>query len=244
MRIEVKAKHFPRLTKWHVRRALKWINIVDLAGIEYICLLDEDPKCANVLKQPAHLRGFTYDGYYVKGNKHTATRINLYTRDLYLGIPSMFKATPVATLRIAFTLAHEVAHHVIEKRGYIHTPTEQYKPYGLYDEHKENMCDTYAHNTIRKMSANWDYKLGHFLCRRLSSFYLDQGAYDWEHKNYDKAAYYWFYAYTVNEDNHDAADAYHKAIEKLAAQNHHPAKLRISRENEHRFRGKGCSAFL
>lgn len=45
--------------------------------------------------------------------------------------------TPAATLKLAHTLAHEIGHHVVVTRGYIHEPWEEYRrwngvrdPYG------------------------------------------------------------------------------------------------------------------
>lgn len=219
MRIQVATCYFPRLAKWHVQRALQWLDAVDVAGIDYICLEDEEPSDLAAQKKPAYLRGFTYNGRYVCGTKGEATYINLYTRDLYMCIPLPMKFLPVATLRFAFTLAHEVGHHVIARRGYIYTPAETYKPYGIYDEKKERICDRYAHDVIRKMYKNWYYKLGPFFARRLSNFFFDYGAVSWESRSYREAAHYWFCAYRLNPNNDEAAIAYHKALERVEKAN-------------------------
>src|SRR6266540_2197043 len=118
MRIELASRYLPRLTSWHVRRILNWISPADLRGLEYIRLIDLEPEEPEASILPAFLRGFTHNGRYLKKDLAEPPRILLYTQDLYLGIPSILKWTQVATLRIAFTLAHEVGHHVIATRGY------------------------------------------------------------------------------------------------------------------------------
>lgn len=218
MRIEVATEYYPRLTKWHVRQVLKWIKPFDLAGIEYICLMNEDSSDPEARKQPVYLRGIFYPGEYVKGNKHK-THINLYTRDAYIGIPSLLKFTPIATLRIGHIIAHEVAHHIISEKGYIYEPTEKYKYKAskTADKHEEVMCDKYAFEVLRRMFANWYYNLGRLLTQKLSNLLFEGGIKWWKEQNYKKAAYYWFYAYCADPGNADAASAWHKAKEMLTS---------------------------
>jgi hypothetical protein len=142
MRIEVATDYHPRLTKWHVRRALKWISAADLAGIDSIRLLKKSPDAVDTDQAPVYLRGVFNPGDYTKVNEH-AHHVSLYTQELYLGLPRLLRLTPVATLRVSFVLSHEIGHHLIAHRGYIHEPTEKYKPGGIYDENKESMADNY-----------------------------------------------------------------------------------------------------
>ena len=215
MHVEIATEYYPRLTKWHVRRALKWINPVDLAGIEFIRLMDDDPTDPNARKQPAYLRNPFYSGQYVKKNNRSAAHINLFTRNLYLGIPLLFKLTPVATLITAFILAHEVAHHLVTYRHYIYEPTEKYKAYGTYDEYEEGMADNYAYDVMRKMSANLYYRLGFWLRRILFKYFFEYGAIVWEKHEYKKAAYYWFCAFRMERDNLDATYWYQRAVKMV-----------------------------
>jgi hypothetical protein len=226
MRIEVAAEYYPRLMKWHVRQALKWIDPVDSAGIEFIRLMDESPDDSEFGKQPAYFRGLRTGGMYMLEYKDTPPHIILYTRSLYLGIPSIFKLTPVATLMVAFTLAHEIAHHVITKRGYIYEPTEKHKynRFKKYDKYEEGMCNNYALEVIKKMSATWYYKIGDWLRRHISKHYSIRAEVVWEKQEYKRAAHYWFCAYLLDSENARAAHGYSQAAAKLNLPHAQPAK--------------------
>src|SRR4051812_25062487 len=105
----------------HVRRALGWINQTDLAGIDYIQLLDTASDLPE--RSPEWLRQAKEDGYAICGTyvpKHgdRPAHIALYAKDLYRPIFSLYERTPLVTLRIGHTLAHEVGHHLQATRGY------------------------------------------------------------------------------------------------------------------------------
>jgi hypothetical protein len=215
MRIEIETSYFPRLTEWHLRRALKLLHPLDLAGVEFIRLMDEDPESTIARKHSDDVWSYTYHGRYVRRNSRAGTHINLYTRDLYFGIPLLLKPTPVATLSIAHTLAHEVGHHLVTKRGYIYLPTEKYGAYGVYNKHEERMCDGYARDVIRRAGKSWYLKIGHRLGKALSGLYVELGAINFEKQNYKKAADYWFRAHHADGSRVEAAGGYEKAIEQL-----------------------------
>ena len=218
MQIKVKTQYYPRLTEWHLKRALKWLNPFDLAGIESIRLLDEENLTPELQKQPFYLRGSVCLGQYIDRNtkkKKQQAYIDIYTRHLYLGIPSLFKFLPVATLRVAFGLAHEVGHHLLTRRGYIREPTEKFKPYYVDKGRHEEMANNYALGVIRSMSAIWYYRLGRRLSRLFSEWYFDYGAVVWEKREYKRAAYYWFCSYFNDPDNVEAAHGYKTALAKF-----------------------------
>jgi hypothetical protein len=232
MRIIADTNRYPCLTEWHVRRALKWIDDTHLAGLDCISLVDEDPQERGGRAQPPYLRGFTFNGRYVKqGN---SARIYIYTHDIYLCIPTKLSATPVATLRVARILAHEVGHHLVETKGHIYSPREKYKPYGKYDEYKEEMCDKYAAEVLAKLASNWYYKLGRFLSRRLSDYFHARGEVMWDKQRYDGAARNWFCAYMIENTNREAANLYHKAIKMLlSAGTHEGQRSRVPKPPPH-----------
>jgi hypothetical protein len=219
MRIEIATAYFPRLTEWHVRRALKLLHLLELAGVEFIRLMDEDPQAVIDRKCSVDIWSYTYYGKYVRKNSYADTHINLYTRDLYLGIPLLLKMTPAETMRIAFTLAHEVGHHLVTKRGYIFAQNEMYGAYGVYNKHEEKMCDTYARDVTRRACKNWWFNLGRWLNKILSNLYIEFGAIAFEKQNYEKAAGYWFRAYHADESKVEAAAGYKQAIAKLQPTN-------------------------
>jgi hypothetical protein len=214
MRIEVTTDYLPRLTEWHVRQALKWIDPVDVAGIDLIRLARKGPDEVNTSRQPVYLRGEFYPGDYVQINGHRP-HINLYTNDLFTSIPSVLRLSPMATLRVAFVLAHEVGHHVIATRGYVYDSTERYQPPGVRDRRKERMADRYAQEALRKMLKNLYYRLGYLLSRKLSYINYELGMAAYTRGDYRRAAFYWFNAACNNPDDIEANSAYHKALKML-----------------------------
>jgi hypothetical protein len=215
MRLKVETKYYPRLTEWHLRRALRWMNPLDLAGIDFVRLLVEEQTDAKASKQPAYLRGHTigvYSNPNPKVKNAKAPHITIYSRPFYYGIPSLFRYSQVATLRMAFVIAHEVGHHLIARRGYVYEPTERYKPYGIPDARQEGAANRYAVDVVRSMSAHWYYKVGHWMSNRISGWYYELGVAAWEKLEYERAAYNWFCSYFANPENHEASVGYKNAV--------------------------------
>src|SRR5215207_8641892 len=136
MRIEILTDYRPGLTLWHVRRVLRWIDPIDLEGVTSVRLLGDSAGGADDSNLTAYLAGVFIPGEYEKVSKHTS-RINLYTKYLYTAIPVPLTPTPMATLRVALVVAHEVGHHLIARRGHISSSKEKYKAGGEYDINKE-----------------------------------------------------------------------------------------------------------
>ena len=216
MRIEVESTKFPRLTAWHVRRALSWISQSDLQGLETIRVIDECPGDPEYTKVPPYLRGFRYNGHYERKVKGVPAKVVLYASDIYCGIPKVLLVSPMATLRLARTLAHEVGHHVITTRGYIYKPWEKYKAWnGVRNPYEERMAEAYASDVRERMIRHWPYKLGKSMARCLSSFLYQAGLQDYWDGNYQSAAKLLDRAFSLNRENEDAGQGYRHAMEKL-----------------------------
>ena len=118
VRIEVDSSCSPRITRRHVDRVLSWLPKRDLQGLEVVIVMEDRPDveidAGNV---PAYMRGFEYNGQYLRRMKNRPAQIHLYANDVYFGIPKKLLGSRMATLKIARTLAHEVGHHVIATRG-------------------------------------------------------------------------------------------------------------------------------
>jgi RHS repeat-associated protein len=220
---EVVANCFPRLTEWHIQRALRWINPGDLQGLDIVRVSDEsedDPESADL---PAYLKGFPYSGRYLR---HTATRpaqVVLYANYVYLGVPKLLRRSPMVTWNLARILAHEVGHHVISTRGYVYQPSEKYKPWdGVRDPFEETMADAYAADVMNRMIRRWRYKRGRFLARMLSTLLYRAGIQEYWDGNYQSAASLEFRAYALNPENEDAGQCYRHAMEKLKTQSPSP----------------------
>jgi hypothetical protein len=223
MRIEVESTKFNRLTKWHVRRVLKWFSQRDLEGLGSIRVIDDPPDDPEYTKVRPFLRGFLYNGHYSRKSMTEPAQVVLYARDVYCGIPKLLMSTPMATLKLAFTLAHEVGHHVIATRGYVYQPWEKYKPRAeLYDPYKEKMADAYALEVIERMLKHWPYKFGRLMARMLSALLFEAGILNYRYGKYQSAAALGFQAAALNRENADADQCYRHAMEKLRTQNPSP----------------------
>ncbi|HEV7473478.1 MAG TPA: hypothetical protein VGN90_05480 [Pyrinomonadaceae bacterium] len=230
MLIEVESTYFPRLTKWHIRRVLKWFSEGDLEGLQSIKVIDECPDDPESVKVSAYLRGFLYNGHYSMMMKNQPAEIVLYARDVYFGIPRLFMASSVARLRLAAKLAHEVGHHVIATRGYIYDRSEKYKPWkGVRDPYEEKMADAYAADVTQRMLRHRHYRLGRSLARMLSSFFYRVGLKKYFAGNYQSAASFWSRAHTLDSKNEDAGQYFRHAMEKLKTQSPSPLS-KVERE--------------
>lgn len=215
MQIEVLTDYYPRLTLWHVRRVLRWIDTIDLEGITSVRLLSSDTDGASHSSLTAYLAGVFTPGEYERVNKHTS-HINLYTKCLYTAIPVALMPAPMATLRVALVVAHEVGHHLIAQRGYIYSSKEKYKAGGKYDINKELTANNYAYSVLRRMTSSPYYKIGQWMSRAFSAICYEIGYVAYQKKNYKRAAYYWFIASSNNPADHVAENSYRRAMQMLS----------------------------
>jgi hypothetical protein len=219
MLIEIEPTCAPSITKWHVRCVLRWLSADDLEGLQSIKVIADCPDDPEYSNLKPFLRGVLYNGHYSRKVKDRPAQVVLYARDIYYGIPRLFLASPIATLKLARTLAHEVAHHVIATRGYIHKPWEKYKPWdGTRDPYEEMIADTYASNVVSKMKNHWPYKLGELLSRMLSHILFKAGIQEYWDGNYQSSADLEFRAHSLNPENDEAGQCYRHAMEQLRKQ--------------------------
>ena len=223
MLVELETRRFRRTTNWHVRRALNWINQEDLKGLHAIRVMDERTDDPEYAKRPRYLSGFVYKGHYESKTKDLDAQVVLFTKDIYFGIPAPMMYTPAATLRLARTLAHEVGHHVVNTKGYIYQPWENYKPWtGVIDPYEEKMVEAYAGDVIERMRRHWPYKFGNFLIRKFAKLLYTIGLQKYRDGHYQKSAQFAFCAYNLDPTNEHANQCYRHAMEKLKTQKPSP----------------------
>jgi len=193
-----------------VRRSLAWISPLDLDGIAFIRLADEleepNDKSPDWHKR-AKAESISITGLYSGQHKDSPAQITLYVRDLYRGIPSLYWWTTVPTLNLIYTLAHEVGHHLIAKRGYIFQPDEKYK----HTENEEDFCNRYAFGVTQKMMKRWYYRLGMWGLKDLAGWYYIFGCLDWNEKKYKKAAERFYISFHLDRNREDALNWYRSA---------------------------------
>lgn len=223
MLIELETSRFRRATKRHIRRVLKWIDPEDLKDLHAITVMDHPPDNPEYTARPRYLSGFVFNGHYEFKTKDRKARVVLFANDIYYGLPGILMHTPVATLRLARTLAHEVGHHVISTRGYIYKLWEKYKPWtGTADPYEEKIVDTYASDVIERMLKHRLYRFGAFVTRHFANLLHDAGLQKYMDGDYVRAAKLAFCAYNLDTRNLDANQCYRHAMEKLKTQTPSP----------------------
>ena len=223
MLIELETSRFRRITNWHVRRVLRCINQEDLTSLHSIRVIDERPDNPEYAQRPKYLNGFLYNGHYEFKTKDRAARVVLYANDIYFGIPRVMMYTPMATLKLARTLAHEIGHHIVATKGFIYKPWEKYRQWnGVIDPYEEKMVESYAADVLQKMLRNWPYKFGDFLTRKFANLLYSAGLQKYWDGDYIRSARLQFRAYHLCPTNEDAGQCYRHAIEKLKTQTPSP----------------------
>jgi hypothetical protein len=224
MPIRNNCSNLPRGAFGHIRRSLRWINPADLVGIAFIELRDKicdaDGEAPEWHRRAAE-EGYNVNGLYFGRQGALPANITLFVRDLYRGIPKMYWFTPVITLAVAKTLAHEVGHHLINERGYIFLPGERVRP----AEYEEEMAYRYSYSVIKKMKAHWYYRLASWAIRDLAWWHYVHGMLDWREGNYKRAAERWYKSFRLDPDRNEAIYWHKRAKEAAAAEEQSDAKV-------------------
>jgi len=204
-------KNPPRWLMTHIRRSMKWIYPGDFDGLQCIKLIDE---LSDVTVQSQEwfkeARKFNraIGGWYQPKHK-TPASITLHIKDIYRGIPASYYWTPVPTIILTSTLAHEVGHHLIAKRGYLFSSSEKF----ISRKDEEVAVEHYASYVIEKMREKWYHRIGHWAVKDLAEHHYILGILDWKDKKYEKAAEHWYNASLLNPEHEYAGYWYWRAKE-------------------------------
>src|SRR5882724_11676570 len=105
----------PFAVEWQTYRALRFIRPDHVMGVGYIRLEDRLPELNEAspdwARRAVAKKERVY-GWYAAHEDNDQAHIVLYVRQIYNGLPGFMWWTPLPTLRIVRTLAHEVAHHL------------------------------------------------------------------------------------------------------------------------------------
>ena len=198
---------------WHLQRCLSWIPVGDLFCLDEL-VLEEKIGPATAHSPEWHHRAERENqiitGQYFGRRANEPATIALYIGSLYRGIPKIYWLSPVVTLQLARTLAHEVGHHLICERGYVFQRGERLDQ----SEYHEELAERYSFSVRKRMQQWWYYRFGDWLTRDLADWYWVVGSLDWRDGFYDRAAYKWITAFTLDPNRTDALQWYAQAKAK------------------------------
>lgn len=126
-------------------------------------------------------------------------------------MPRDYYWTPVATLIITHTLAHEVGHHISSKKGYIFAPIERSNK--RTDQDEEMLANRYASSVLTRMRRRWHYRVATWAIKDLAKWHDVSGVMNWKKERYNEAAEHWYKAAVLEPDNLQAAYWYWRAKE-------------------------------
>lgn len=195
--------------EWQIRRSLRWIDSSHLAGLASIRVEREMPErphravqeieWAKQVRADGHVA--CVNGWYAEPTATELPYIMLYAQPIYRPIPMLFWWSTVPTLRILSTLAHEVAHHLVAKRGYVFDQGED-----VTDE--ESLANQYSASVLQKTAAKLSYRLGQSCLKEIAAWRYAFAMGDWRRKNYKKAAEGFYDAWNLNPE-HEQANYWH-----------------------------------
>lgn len=197
--------------EWQVRRGLCWINPEDLKGLASVRIEDEMPEFTGVLPEWAIRFGATPEnvyGWYAPAKIGNDAYIMLYARNIYRGVQSCLRLTPVATLRIVRTLAHEIAHHLMAQRGYVFTPAD------WNQDDEEQLANRYSEIVLKRMTRKLSFRLSEKIVKEIASWHYALGSADWKYNNFESAARHFYLAWDLDRAHKEASYWYGRAREK------------------------------
>ena len=220
MRVEIETRRMASLTRRQVSAALRWIDSSHLDGLECIRVIERSPLDPHANQFEPYLRGFLNNGHYGYFKGSTRGEIVLYRRDIHFGIPDLFIFTPLAVLKVARHLSHEIGHHLRHRQS---RPQKKYRPITKdANRFEEDLANDYEESVVSMMLRHPVYKAANRVNTFISNMYYNAGFQDYSEDKFQSAAKRFFYAYIMNMANIKAGKAYRQAMEKLRIQSPSP----------------------
>jgi hypothetical protein len=199
--------------EWQVRRSLRWFDpslLTELGSIQIESEMPEAPQGPNETEWARQVRTLGHtayvNGWYAVAQHGSPASIMLYAKPIYRPIPSFLWCTPVLTLRILRTLAHEVAHHLVATRGYVFEKGED-----VVDE--EALANRFSAAVVASTAQKRSYRLGQWAIKELANSYYTSAMTDCKKKDFRVAARRFYNAWDLCPDNSEAGYWYWKAKE-------------------------------
>jgi hypothetical protein len=178
-----------------IKVCLNWINKDDLQGLGKIILTDEVINAPTIADDALSMRG-----YYAYPTEDSPPIIFLTIPEFYKWVPSWLWWSPIITLRLCDTLAHEVGHHVSFMRDNQIADAEA--------SQLELLANNYADSVIESMTRHWYYKMGRFLLKEIAGWYFAFGLAAAKYERYQRAAKRFYAAWHLVPEMEEAAEYY------------------------------------
>jgi len=201
MKVVNECKRLHSAMLWQVKRSISWIFPGDLEGISFLKLIDELEPAREVsdhwYKKAVKNEDFIL-GWYKAADRSGAS-ITLHIGDIYKCIPRVYRWTPVATLIITQTLAHEVGHHISRKKGQAIGLTGRQDKKA--DREEETRAYVYAAKVMARMRRRLHYRLAAWAVSDLSQWHDVRALLNWREGKYKEAADGWYKSWVIDPDN-------------------------------------------
>jgi hypothetical protein len=211
MKLINECKNPPSGMLWQVRRSISWIFPGDLEGISCLKLIDQLEPAKEVSEpwyKKARKNEHFIRGWYQAADR-TGASITLHIRDIYKCIPGIYRWTPVATLIITQTLAHEVGHHISRRKGQAVGLTGRLDK--TPDKEEETRADVYAATVMGRMRRRLHYRLAAWAVNDLAQWHDVHAVLKWQEGKYKDAAERWYKSYLLDPYNERVRHCYWRA---------------------------------
>ncbi len=195
-----------------VKRSIKFIGQNNFDGLS--CIVLEDANSLSIENLPDNIATLISQetrvfGYYSLKTESETPFIKLFVHEIYRGLPFPFYLTPIITLRMLVSLAHEISHHLI---------AENKLKFSGNDVDEEIEAWNYSKKVLQNLKNRNRFIFWHWCLREISSWYLAMGRADYSLKNLERAASNFHIAAQFDLDNVEANRNYwlvKKEISKL-----------------------------
>jgi len=193
----------------HVARVLEWVDQPSLAGLKRIELVDQLPS-GEMRVSPRYraqiASGMGLRGWYADPTMTSEPAyIVLYIPHILSALPRWLWWTSAATILIARTLAHEVAHHIVRSSGVKMSSEAE----------EESAANNYALDMRTRIRRLIKYRLGEWLIREVADDHWLWGLTCWKDGEHERAVRHFLQALRLVPDHQDANHWYWWATHEI-----------------------------
>lgn len=185
-------------SRFFLQRAVRLIGNAWFSGLSEIALLGEESS-----QELDAAGGFDYcnekdlkiSGFYFFETDCKLPWIGIYVREVYNGVPFPLSLTPVITLLLGRTLAHEAAHHRLRQKQKIYSDPRK----------EEALANAFAKHFETKLCSNLWFRFWRWILHDISRWHFAFGCASYRSADFQKAEKSFYKAWLLDPRNSDAA---------------------------------------